>query len=72
MIQYVLEALLGSKNIGRIFVATSLRVKHTNEWLDNFKKDHREIEIIHTQGAGFVHDMIGAVEEAGIRESVLI
>ncbi|NJD52454.1 MAG: nucleotidyltransferase [Candidatus Methanoperedens sp.] len=72
LIQYVLEALLGSKNIERIFVATSLRVEKTNEWLDDFKKDHREIEIIHTQGAGFVHDMIGAVEEAGIRGRVLI
>ena len=72
LIQYVLEALLGSKNIERIIVATSPRVKRTNEWLDDFKKDHHEIEIIHTQGAGFVHDMIGAVEEAGIRGRVLI
>lgn len=72
LIQYVLEALLGSKNIERIIVATSPRVKRTNEWLDDFKKDYHEIEIIHMQGAGFVHDMIGAVEEAGIRGRVLI
>jgi adenosylcobinamide-phosphate guanylyltransferase len=71
LIQYVLEALLGSKNIERIFVATSSRVKRTNEWLDDFKKDHDRVEIIHTQGAGFVHDMIAAVEEAGIRGRVL-
>jgi len=31
LIQYVLEALLGSRNIERIFVATSPRVKRTNE-----------------------------------------
>ena len=72
LIQYVLEALLGSKNIERIFVATSSRVKRTNEWLDDFKKEHDKVEIIHTEGAGFVHDMVGAVEEAGIRGSVLI
>jgi len=72
LIQYVLEALLGSKNIERIFVATSSRVKKTNEWLDDFKKEHDKVEIIHTEGAGFVHDMVGAVEEAGIRGSVLI
>lgn len=72
LIQYVLEALLGSRNIERIFVATSPRVKRTDEWLDDFKKDHDKVEIIHTQGAGFVHDMIAAVEEAGIRGRVLI
>lgn len=72
LIQYVLEALLGSRNIERIFVATSPRVKRTNEWMDDFKKDHDKVEIIHTRGEGFVHDMIAAVEEAGIRESVFI
>ena len=72
LIQYVLEALLCSKNFERIFVATSSRVKRTNEWLDDFKKEHDKVEIIHTEGAGFVHDMVGAVEEAGIRGSVLI
>ncbi len=72
LIQYVLEALLGSRNIERIFVATSPRVKRTNGWLDDFKKDHDKVEIIHTRGEGFVHDMIAAVEEAGIRGRVLI
>ena len=72
LIQYVLEALLGSRNIERIFVATSKRVKMTNEWLLDYKKDHDRVEIIHTQGEGFVHDMIAAVEEAGIRGRVLI
>ncbi|PWB50674.1 MAG: nucleotidyltransferase [Candidatus Methanoperedenaceae archaeon] len=72
LIQYVLEALLGSRNIERIFVATSPRVKLTDEWLDDFKKDLDKVEIIHTQGAGFVHDMIATVEEAGIQGHVLI
>ncbi|HMB46143.1 MAG TPA: NTP transferase domain-containing protein [Candidatus Methanoperedens sp.] len=72
LIQYVLEALLGSRKIERIFVATSPRVKRTNEWMDDFKKAHDKVEIIHTRGEGFVHDMIAAVEEAGIRESVFI
>jgi len=72
LIQYVLEALLGSPGIGRIFVATSQRVERTNEWLHDFKKYHQKVEIIHTEGAGFVHDMIGAVEKAGIRGCVFI
>lgn len=72
LIQYVLEALLGSSNIERIYVATSQRVKKTNEWLADFKKSHDNVEIIHTQGTGFVNDMIAAVEEAGIKNSVFI
>ena len=72
LIQYVLEALLGSPNIGRIFVATSQRVKRTNGWLHDFKKDHGKVGIIHTDGAGFVHDMISAVEKAGIDGRVFI
>lgn len=72
LIQYVLEALLGSKNIERIFVATSQRVKMTNEWLDDFRKDHKTVKIIQTGGTGFVLDMIEAVEKADIRGRVLI
>ncbi len=72
LIHYVLDALLGSNNIERIYVATSPRVTRTNDWLLDFKKKNTKIEIIHTEGVGFVHDMIGAVEEAGITGSVFI
>jgi adenosylcobinamide-phosphate guanylyltransferase len=72
LIHYVLDALLGSNNIERIYVATSPRVTRTNDWLLDFKKKHNNVEIIHTEGVGFVHDMIGAVEEAGITGSVFI
>jgi adenosylcobinamide-phosphate guanylyltransferase len=72
LIHYVLEALLGSKKIERIFVAISPRVKITNDWLLDFKKTHNNVEIICTEGLGFVHDMIGAVEEANIIGSVFI
>ena len=72
MISYVLEALLGSKNIGRLFVATSPRVEKTEMWLLDFVKNHRNVHIIRTKGDGFVNDMASAVEEAGITGSVLI
>ncbi len=72
MISYVLEALLGSKNIGRIFVATSPRVEKTETWLLDFIEDHRNVSIIRTGGDGFVNDMASAVEEAKITGSVLI
>ncbi|MCX9084666.1 MAG: NTP transferase domain-containing protein [Candidatus Methanoperedens sp.] len=72
LIHYVLDALLCSRNIGRIFIATSPRVNKTNEWLFDFKKKNDKIAIIHTDGEGFVHDMIGAIMEAGITGSVFI
>lgn len=72
MISYVLEALLSSKNIDRIFVATSPGVKQTNLWLIDFIKQHKNVRMIKTKGDGFVNDMASAVEEAGITGSVLI
>ena len=72
MIHYVLTALLGSKNIGRVFIATSPRVEKTNLWLSNFTKGRDNIRIIRTKGSGFVNDMASAVEEAGITGHVLI
>ncbi|MDO8727470.1 MAG: NTP transferase domain-containing protein [Candidatus Methanoperedens sp.] len=72
MISYVLEALLASKNIDRIFVATSPRVNRTNLWLLDFIKQHKNLRMIQTKGDGFVNDMASAVEEAGITGSVLI
>jgi adenosylcobinamide-phosphate guanylyltransferase len=72
MISYVIEALLASKNIDRIFVATSQRVNKTNLWIIDFIKQHKNVSMINTKGDGFVNDMVSAVEEAGITGSVLI
>lgn len=72
MISYVIEALLASENIDRIFVATSPRVKKTNLWLFDFIKQNTNVTMITTKGDGFVNDMASAVEEAGIIGGVLI
>ena len=72
LIHYVLDTLISSKNIERIYVATSPRVQRTFEWLCEYKKEHDSVEIISTEGKGFVHDMICAVEKTGIIGPVLI
>ncbi len=72
LIHYVLDALLGSKNIGQIYVATSPRVEKTIMWLSDFIKRHDRVRIMQTPGEGFVNDMIMAVESAGIRGQVFI
>ncbi len=72
LIHYVLDALLCSKNIERIYVATSPRVEKTVSWLSGFVKMHDRVNILQTPGKGFVKDMILAVEKAGIRGQVFI
>ncbi|MCE8425846.1 MAG: NTP transferase domain-containing protein [Candidatus Methanoperedens sp.] len=72
MIQYVLFALLRSKNIGRIFVAASPKVEKTTRWLLDFKNEYNRVEVMMTPGKGFVSDMIFAVEKAGIKDEVFI
>ena len=72
MISYVLSALLGSKNIDRIVIATSPKVKKTILWLSCFIKEYGNVELIQTPGNGFVNDMVMAVEKAGIKGPVLI
>jgi adenosylcobinamide-phosphate guanylyltransferase len=72
LIHYVLDALLGAKNIDRVYVATSPRVEKTISWLSDFVKMHDRVDMILTPGKGFVKDMILAVEMAGIRGRVFM
>ncbi|NJD78544.1 MAG: nucleotidyltransferase [Candidatus Methanoperedens sp.] len=72
LIHYVLDALLGSKNIGQIYVATSPRVEKTIMWLSDFINRHDRVRIMQTPGKGFVNDMILAVENAKTRGQVFI
>jgi len=72
MISYVLSALLSSKNIGRIYIATSPRVEKTVLWLSDYIKEHDTIKKIQTSGEGFVNDMAFTVEKAGITGKVLV
>ena len=72
MIHYVISALLDSKNIDRIFIATSPRVRKTVSWVSDFTRSHAGVELIQTPGEGFVNDMVMAVERAGIKGKVFI
>ena len=72
MIEYVLSALRGSRNVNRIFVATSPRVEKTVRWLDSYIRENAGISMIQTPAEGFVSDMAFAVEKAGIKGQVLI
>ena len=66
LISWVVSALRDS-SIERIFVAATARVPETMKWAGDIG-----IEVVETLGAGYVPDMILAIEEAGIDEPVLI
>jgi len=70
LINYVIDALYGAKKIGKVYIATTSRVKKTIAWIQEFKKDY--IKNIQTPGNGFVNDMIFAVEKANIKGSVFV
>jgi adenosylcobinamide-phosphate guanylyltransferase len=66
LISWVVSALRDS-SIERVFVAATASVPETMQWAGD-----SGIEVVETPGAGYVPDMIYAVEEAGIDEPVLI
>jgi len=66
LIEYVVNALEDS-SVERIFVATTANVPQTRRWAYE-----RDLSPVDTSGIGFVADMVQGVEQAGIREPVLI
>jgi adenosylcobinamide-phosphate guanylyltransferase len=67
LIDYVVSALEGSGHVERISVATTENVPGTRRWTDE-----RGLQAIDSPGKGFISDMVWAVEQAGIREPILI
>lgn len=66
LIGWVVSALRES-SVERVFVATTPRAPETSAWAEG-----EELGVVETPGAGYVPDMISAVEEAGIEAPVLI
>jgi len=67
LIAYVVSALEDSSIVERIFVATTESVPGTRRWTDE-----RGLKALDSPGRGFISDMVWAVEQAGIREPLLI
>lgn len=66
LIGWVVSALRAS-SVERVFVATTPQVPETTAWAEG-----QRISVVETPGAGYVPDMISAVEGAGIEGPVLI
>jgi len=69
MIAYVLETMLNTKGIDRVFVASSPRALGTKAWVE---REYKDVKTVSTPGEGYVRDMVYAVEEAGIQGPVLV
>ncbi|MFP4655607.1 MAG: NTP transferase domain-containing protein [Methanohalobium sp.] len=70
LISYVIDALDKAKNIGQIYVAVSHATPNTEKYVSN--KYQGQVKVIKTVGGDYVGDMICAVENAGIKEPVMI
>lgn len=66
LIDYVVGALLDS-SADKIFVAVTENVPETRKWALE-----RGLGVVDTKGKGFVADMVEAVEEAEVKEPILI
>jgi adenosylcobinamide-phosphate guanylyltransferase len=71
MIAYVIDALLKSRKVGRIFVAVSPGVPGTAAYVNNEYARERDTSVV-TPGAGYVEDTASAVELLDLRRPFLI
>lgn len=69
LIEYALDTLQASKHVDTIYIAASRNGPDTVKWLEGCA---REVIVINTAGEGYVSDMVGAIEKAGIKGPVLI
>ncbi len=70
LIAYVLEALSGSRSVGRIFVAVSPNVPRTIELVAGYPD--LKVSMIMTPGSGYIADMVGAIRALGLAEPMLV
>jgi adenosylcobinamide-phosphate guanylyltransferase len=69
LIEFVVSCLTDSFAVseGRILVATTNNVPLTSRWARE-----RELEVVETAGKGFVPDMVEAINQAGVKEPILV
>ena len=69
LIEFVVSCLTDSLAVseGRILVATTNNVPLTSRWARE-----RELEVVETAGKGFVPDMVEAINQAGVKEPILV
>lgn len=67
LIQNVLNALLSSKNIEKVLVATSIHAPQTARWVKN-----KGLATIETPGRGYVEDMAFILSRPDLRDETIV
>ena len=70
LLSYVLKALLGSRSVGRVYVAASRGVPRTISYVKEYPDER--VSLVLTPGAGYVEDMAYAVSVLGLYEPLLV
>jgi adenosylcobinamide-phosphate guanylyltransferase len=70
LLGYVLKALLGSRLIGRVYVAVSPNVPRTSDYARKYSGDR--VATVMTPGQGYVEDTAYAVKALGLSEPLLV
>lgn len=72
IIKHVVDTLIGSDKIEKVFLLVSDNSPNTKEYLINEYGPNKNISIIRTSGIGFIEDMVCAVNEKKLFEPLLI
>jgi adenosylcobinamide-phosphate guanylyltransferase len=70
LLSYVLKALLGSRSVGRIYVAVSPGVPRTIAYVKEYPDER--VSLVLTPGSGYVEDMAYAVSVLGLYDPFLV
>ncbi|CAB3288734.1 Adenosylcobinamide-phosphate guanylyltransferase [Methanocaldococcus lauensis] len=57
LISYVIQPLLESDKINKIYIATSPNTKTTKKFIISIYKDYKNIKVIETSGNGYIEDL---------------
>ncbi|WP_456375381.1 adenosylcobinamide-phosphate guanylyltransferase [Methanocaldococcus sp.] len=57
LISYVIQPLLESDKINKIYIATSPNTKNTKKFIISNYKDYKNIKVIETSGNGYIEDL---------------
>ncbi|WP_456416336.1 adenosylcobinamide-phosphate guanylyltransferase [Methanocaldococcus sp.] len=62
LISYVIQPLLESDKINKIYIATSPNTKNTKKFIISNYKDYKNIKVIETSGRGYIEDLNECIE----------
>ncbi len=72
LIQYVLEALQGSKMVDKIVVATSSQTPQTTIFIEDLYSKNQDINVLITPGNGYIEDLSYALSKEDLKNEIIL